>query len=38
VSINNDRGGLLWRRVFRDRLTRERAAKDRAVLEALTPV
>jgi vanillate O-demethylase monooxygenase subunit len=38
LSINNDRGGLLWRRVFRDRLARERATSDRAILEKLEPV
>jgi vanillate O-demethylase monooxygenase subunit len=38
LSIGNDRGGLQWRRVFRDRLGRERAANDRAVLEQLEPL
>jgi vanillate O-demethylase monooxygenase subunit len=38
LSINNDRGGLQWRRVFRERLARERAASDRAVLEKLEPL
>jgi len=38
LSINNDRGGLLWRRVFRDRLTRERAHNDQAALERIAPL
>jgi hypothetical protein len=37
LSINNDRGGLQWRRVFRERLARERATTDRAILEKLEP-
>jgi phenylpropionate dioxygenase-like ring-hydroxylating dioxygenase large terminal subunit len=37
LSINNDRGGLQWRRVFRDRYNAERSASDEAVLEKLTP-
>ena len=35
LSINNDRGGLQWRRVYRDRYNAERAAHDEAVLEKL---
>jgi vanillate O-demethylase monooxygenase subunit len=38
LSINNDRGGLQWRRVFKERLAKEQAASDRAVLEALEPL
>jgi vanillate O-demethylase monooxygenase subunit len=38
LSINNDRGGLQWRRVFRERLARERAAHESAVLERLEPL
>jgi vanillate O-demethylase monooxygenase subunit len=38
LSINNDRGGLQWRRVFRERLARERAESDRAVLERIAPL
>jgi vanillate O-demethylase monooxygenase subunit len=38
LSINNDRGGLQWRRVFRDRLARERAESDRAVLDRIAPL
>jgi vanillate O-demethylase monooxygenase subunit len=37
LSINNDRGGLQWRRVFRDRYNAERAAHEDAVLEKLSP-
>jgi vanillate O-demethylase monooxygenase subunit len=35
LSINNDRGGLQWRRVFKERYTKERIAHDDAVLEKL---
>jgi phenylpropionate dioxygenase-like ring-hydroxylating dioxygenase large terminal subunit len=35
LSINNDRGGLQWRRVFRDRYNAGRAAHEEAVLEKL---
>jgi vanillate O-demethylase monooxygenase subunit len=35
LSINNDRGGLQWRRVFRDHYNAERAAHEEAVLEKL---
>ena len=35
LSISNDRGGLQWRRVFKERLARETATNDRAVLEKL---
>jgi vanillate O-demethylase monooxygenase subunit len=38
LSINNDRGGLLWRRVFKERYARERAESDRAVLERIAPL
>ena len=37
LSINNDRGGLQWRRVFRERYNAERAPHEEAVLEKLTP-
>jgi phenylpropionate dioxygenase-like ring-hydroxylating dioxygenase large terminal subunit len=37
LSINNDRGGLQWRRVYRDRYNAERAAHGDAVLEKLAP-
>ena len=36
LSINNDRGGLQWRRVYRDRYNAERAVHEEAVLEKLT--
>jgi vanillate O-demethylase monooxygenase subunit len=36
LSINNDRGGLQWRRVFKERYNAERAAHEEAVLEKLT--
>jgi phenylpropionate dioxygenase-like ring-hydroxylating dioxygenase large terminal subunit len=35
LSINNDRGGLQWRRVFRDRHNAERSVHEEAVLEKL---
>jgi len=38
LSINNDRGGLQWRRVFRERSGRERADADRAVLDRIAPL
>jgi len=38
LSINNDRGGLQWRRVFRERYARERAESDRAALERIAPL
>jgi phenylpropionate dioxygenase-like ring-hydroxylating dioxygenase large terminal subunit len=37
LSINNDRGGLQWRRVFKERYNKERVAADDAVLEKLSP-
>ena len=38
LSINNDRCGLQWRRVFRERQRRESAEADRAVLERIAPL
>jgi phenylpropionate dioxygenase-like ring-hydroxylating dioxygenase large terminal subunit len=37
LSINNDRGGLQWRRIYRDRYNAERAAHEDTVLEQLAP-
>ena len=37
LSINNDRGGLQWRRVFKERYNAERAAHEESVLETLSP-
>jgi phenylpropionate dioxygenase-like ring-hydroxylating dioxygenase large terminal subunit len=37
LSINNDRGGLQWRRVYTNRANAERAAREEAVLEKLSP-
>ena len=35
LSIGNDRGGLQWRRIFRDKLNAERTAHDAEVLDTL---
>jgi vanillate O-demethylase monooxygenase subunit len=37
LSINNDRGGLQWRRVYRDLVKAEHAARDAQVLDGLVP-
>jgi phenylpropionate dioxygenase-like ring-hydroxylating dioxygenase large terminal subunit len=36
LSISNDRGGLQWRRVYRDLVNAERAAADEKTLDGLT--